>query len=145
MLRVWFMYSLLYSAMSELSNEEKCLRAFERGDHDEAISLLPLVQHHNTIRSYGLYLIHYASRYGWTDIIELLVTQYNCDIDQKDSEDGYTALHEAAACGHTDTALYLINNKCDEYGNSNIIHTMNISTTRNVFYFIDKSYFSRFY
>ena len=97
-----------------------CIKAFSERDHHTAVTLLPQLQRHNNILCRHpqypyptTYLVHHAIYNGWKDITELLITTYNCDSTQKDSE-GWTALHHAAYGGHTDIVRCLVENcNCD--------------------------------
>ena len=99
---------------SKLSYEQRqCVEAFERGDHDTVLTLLPLIQQHSHIicrPSYynsTIYLFHCAAGNGWADITKQLATIYKCDVTQKDSR-GRTALHHAAMEGHVNMVEYLV-------------------------------------
>ncbi|KAJ7328233.1 Transient receptor putative cation channel sub A member 1 [Desmophyllum pertusum] len=52
--------------------------------------------------------IHVASRYGWTDIVELLMDNQNVKIINLRNSQGKTALHFACAEGHDYTAEALL-------------------------------------
>ena len=116
-MEVWLTYciNLLYSP--DLCH---CIKAFSEGDHHTAVTLLPQLQRHNNILCehphydyHTTYLVHRAIYNGWKDITELLITTYNCNSTQKDSE-GWTALHHAACGGHTDIVRCLVeNSNCD--------------------------------
>ena len=97
-----------------------CIKALTERDHHTAVTLIPHLQRHNNIlcRHPGdyyrtTYLVHCSAYNGWKDITELLITTYNCDSTQKDSE-GWTALHHAAREGHMDIVRCLVeNSNCD--------------------------------
>ena len=64
---------------------DQLLSAFRpSGNKQEAIRLLPAFPDQSEIKnikdSLSRYLIHKAAYNGWTDIIELLVTTYHCDL-----------------------------------------------------------------
>ena len=107
-----------------------CIKAFSEGDRHSAVTLLPQLQRHSDILCrhplydyYTTYLVHHAAYNGWKDITELLITTYNCDSTQKDSE-GWTALHHAVYCGHTDIVRCLVeNSNCDINVNDNTGYT----------------------
>ena len=92
-----------------MSLERQCLYAFDRGDHEEAVRLLPLVKEPNSISISGnTSLLHLSSRNGWLDVTKDLITKYHCDPHQRDG-DGQTCLHYAAQHDHVDVMGYLIN------------------------------------
>uniref|UniRef100_A0A1X7USQ1 G domain-containing protein n=1 Tax=Amphimedon queenslandica TaxID=400682 RepID=A0A1X7USQ1_AMPQE len=91
---------------------DKCWAAFTKGDHNEAVRLLPLVKEPNKIK--GGYaalnitsLLHLSSRHGWLDVTKHLITKYHCDPEEKDSG-GQTCLYYAAIGNHVDVMRYLI-------------------------------------
>ena len=57
------------------------------------------------------YLIHFAAWNGWTDIVELLVTQYKCDPNCTDRVE-FTALHDACYTNSLTTVKYLATHCC---------------------------------
>ena len=50
--------------------------------------------------------LHYASRYGYLDIVEYLTKECKCDVESKDN-DGETPLHIASKYGIRDIVQYL--------------------------------------
>ena len=71
-MRVFFNYTM----------EDRCYDAFSNNNKEEALSLLKLVNDPRKVKgSYGLTLLHHAAAKGWTDIVELLITKYNCDVN----------------------------------------------------------------
>ena len=100
-----------------MSLEDKCWTAFDRGDHKEAVRLLPLVKEPNKIKGtylgYNTSLLHLSSRNGWLDVTKDLITKYHCDPHEGDSY-GRTCLHWAARYNHVDVMRYLIDEcHCD--------------------------------
>ena len=101
-----------------MSLEDKCWDAFEKGNHEEAVCLLPLVKEPNKIkRRYIVWdnasLLHLSSRHGWLDVTKDLITKYHCDPHERDG-DGDTCLHWAALGNHVDVMRYLIDEcHCD--------------------------------
>ena len=101
-----------------MSLEDKCWDAFDRGHHEEAVRLLPLVKELNKIkRRYIIWdntsLLQLSSENGWLDVIKDLITKYHCDPHERDS-DGRTCLHYAALGNHVDVMRYLIDEcHCD--------------------------------
>ena len=101
-----------------MSLEDKCWDAFNRGDHEEAVHLLPLVKDPNKIkRRYIVWantsLLHLSSRHGWLDVTKDLITKYHCDPHERDGV-GLTCLHWAARDNHVDVMRYLIDEcHCD--------------------------------
>ena len=98
--------------------EDKCWDAFEKGDHEEAVRLLPLVKEPNKIkRRYTIWdntsLLHLSSWRGWLDVTKDLITKYHCDPHEGDGV-GETCLHWAAIGNHVDVMRYLIDEcHCD--------------------------------
>ena len=97
-----------------MSLESRCWDAFDRGDHEEAVRLLPLVEGPNDISSSGhASLLHLSSRNGWLDVTKDLITKYHCDPHQR-GDGGQTCLHSAAQHDHVDVMRYLIDEcHCD--------------------------------
>ena len=100
-----------------MSLEDKCRTAFENGDHEEAVRLLPLVEDPNKIKRIyiwdGVSLLHLSSYNGWLDVTKDLITKYHCDPHERDGEDR-TCLHYAAEGNHVDVMRYLIDEcHCD--------------------------------
>uniref|UniRef100_A0A1X7TK56 Uncharacterized protein n=1 Tax=Amphimedon queenslandica TaxID=400682 RepID=A0A1X7TK56_AMPQE len=122
-----------------MSLEDQCWAAFQNGNHDEAVSLLPLVKEPNKIkRTYyrmirldmdsqfmeeviwtlgetreNTSLLNLSSRHGWLDVTKDLVTKYHCDPHECD-DGAKTCLAWAAEGNHVDTMRYLINEcHCD--------------------------------
>ena len=97
--------------MSNLSSKDECVVAFENKDHAVALQLLPSLQKHSDVKcnlaNGTAHLIHCAAANGWNGIVRLLVTEFNCNPQQKDSE-GRTAVHFASAQGHLDIVQYLV-------------------------------------
>ena len=94
--------------------EDKCLAAFRFNNKEEALSLLQLVKDPRKVKdSRGWTLLHCAAAHGWTDIVELLITKYNCDVNYG-TVYNYTPVYAASAYGHLDVIKCLYNNgKCD--------------------------------
>uniref|UniRef100_A0A1X7U3A8 Uncharacterized protein n=1 Tax=Amphimedon queenslandica TaxID=400682 RepID=A0A1X7U3A8_AMPQE len=98
--------------------EDKCWDVFERGDHKEAVRLLPLVKELNKMkRKYTLWgntsLLDLSSKHGWLDVTKDLITKYHCNPHERD-DNGRTCLHYAALGNHVDMMRYLIDKfHCD--------------------------------
>ena len=94
--------------------EGKCLVAFSCGDKEEALRLLKVVKDPREMKgSSGWTLLHWAARRGWTDIVELLITKYNCNVNSVD-DNNITPVHRASYFGHLNVIKYLYNTgKCD--------------------------------
>ena len=106
--------------MSQSSDERACKDAISHQDYDKVLTLLPSLKHHHKIRcNVGQFvsswiwlplsapLLHTCALLGWIDIVQLLITTYNCSPLQKDDY-GYIALHYAALGGHLDIVQYFI-------------------------------------
>ena len=84
------------------------MRAFESGNKEEALSLLPEVSHPHLIRDRRSYtLLHRAASKGWADLCRVLVEQYHCKADVTDGH-GRSALHLACGNGHVSVVKYLL-------------------------------------
>ena len=94
--------------------EERCLGAFVAGNKQESLRLLNVIKDPREIKnSAGFTLLHLAAHNGWTDIVELLVAKYNCDVNSGDVYN-WTPVFLASSLGHLDTVKYLYNTrKCD--------------------------------
>ena len=94
--------------------EDKCLAAFRYNNKEDALSLLQLVKDPREVKdSDGTTLLHCAAARGWTDIVELLITKYNWDINCGDVYN-YTPVHYASEWGRFYVIKCLYNNgKCD--------------------------------
>ena len=83
-----------------------------KGDHEEAVHLLPLVKEPSKIKRIYLgcdntSLLHLSSSHAWLDVTKDLITKYHCDPHERDG-DGETCLHWAALGNHVDVMRYLI-------------------------------------
>ena len=94
--------------------EGKCLVAFSRGDKEEALRLLKEVKHPREVKgSRGWTLLHWAAAEGWTDIVDLLITKYNCNVNSVDNYNK-TPVHWASLYGQLNVIKSLCNTgKCD--------------------------------
>ena len=86
------------------------------GNKQEAIRLLSTFPDQSEIKnikdSNSDYLIHHAARCGWTDIVELLITTYNCDANCTNFW-GETSLYWACRySNHLPTVKLLTNQYC---------------------------------
>ena len=91
---------------------EKCLLAFDNGDKEKVIKLLPKMQKpQNTTFCYlflnNCTLVHFATRWGWDDVCQLLVQTYNCDPTAKDDRQS-SPLHWACFYGYVRVVDYLL-------------------------------------
>ena len=110
--------------------EDKCLKAFVRGDKRDAERLLPQIRQPATVRTCtGVYivivngitihiagessLLHLAAVHGWMDVVSDLITKYKCDANCKNFWKN-TPLHLASLAGHLEVVRYFINEQnCD--------------------------------
>ena len=95
--------------------EERCLDAFDSGNKEEAIRLVEDVKDPREVKSSGGWtLLHFAAIHGWTDIIELLITKYKCDVNCR-TVDNWTPVYMASSVWrHLDVVKCLYNTgKCD--------------------------------
>ena len=100
--------------------EDRCLGAFVGNNKEEARRLLQLVKDPRKVKgSSGGTLLHHAAGWGWTDIVELLITKYKCDVNCGDDYN-ITPVHEASLDGQLDVIKCLYNNgKCDLFIKNN--------------------------
>ena len=81
----------------------------------EAILLLSTFPDQSEVKnikdSYSYYLIHYAAQWGWTDIVELLITTYNSNPNSTDDW-GQTSLHRACINNQLPTVKLLTTQYC---------------------------------
>uniref|UniRef100_A0A1X7TWG8 Uncharacterized protein n=2 Tax=Amphimedon queenslandica TaxID=400682 RepID=A0A1X7TWG8_AMPQE len=114
-----------------MSLEDKCWVAF-KGDHEEAVRLLPLVKKPNKIKRAHIWdntsLLHLSSWYGWLDVTKDLITKYHCDPHEKNGG-GQTCLHWAARGNSVDVMRYLIDEcHCDpkvpDKNGGTVLHTV---------------------
>ena len=100
----------------------ECLDAFEKGNKEDAVRLLPQIQQPAKVRSAFFFkssLLHYAAEHGWLDVVIELATKYKCDVNCKDYF-GYTPLHNAATYDQLEVMKYLINEQhCDPMTRNN--------------------------
>ena len=94
----------------------ECLDAFEKGNKEDAVRLLPQIQQPAKVTG-GYYteasLLHHAVRRGWLDVVIELATKYKCNVNCKDLN-GDTPLHYAAMDDQLEIMKYLINEQhCD--------------------------------
>ena len=101
--------------------EDKCYDAFHRGDKEEALRLLKVVKHPREVKgSIGWTLLHCAAAREWTDIVDLLITKYNCNVNSGDNYNNWTPVHEASLFGHLNVIKSLCNTgKCDLFIKTN--------------------------
>ena len=95
--------------------EDRCYDAFDRGDKEEALRLLKVVKDPREVKgSSGWTLLHFAAARGWTDIVELLITKYNCNVNSVNDYYNMTPVYEASIYGQLNVIKYLYNTgKCD--------------------------------
>lgn len=62
----------------------------------------------SVVDTVGRNLLHMASSRGLNDVLEWLIERRHADIDVKDKESGYTALHRSVFYGQLHTAITLI-------------------------------------
>ena len=90
--------------------ETKLWWEFQLGEHDNVIDLLERGEiDPKSDDSFGIHgetPLHYACRYGWLDVVELLITKYKCDATIED-ERRQTALTCAHNNGHKKIVHYL--------------------------------------
>ena len=81
------------------------------GQHDSVIELLESDEidpkSEDSFGTHGETPLHYACQYGWLDVVELLVTRFNCDATIED-ESGENPLQCAHRHGHKHIVQYLV-------------------------------------
>ena len=108
--------------MSQEQLKSACVKAFKKGNKQDAERLLPLIEQPAGITTYFspdvrfaelVTLLHLATHHGWMDIIIDLITKCKCDTNCKDSQ-GRTPLHYAVINNHLEVVKYFINEQhCD--------------------------------
>ena len=89
-------------------HEVDCVKAFKRGNHEEASYFLPRIPLPATVRTIyrpewdhhfvsprEITLLHLAAQNGWEDICEELILKYKCDPKCTDDQNVYTPMHYA--------------------------------------------------
>ena len=102
----------------------ECLKAFEKGNKEDAVRLIPQIQQPAKVRDADLWnssLLHHAARHGWLDVVIELATKYKCDVNCKDDL-GDTPLHNAAKYDQLEVMKYLINEQHCDPMTKNIVH-----------------------
>ena len=98
-----------------MSDEVKCLRAFENGEKEEATRLLSVVVNpHRPKDCNQRTILHLACYHGWIDIVMKLINEYQFDPKCRNSNDS-TPLHfSCCKKGNLHIIQYLINEcRCD--------------------------------
>ena len=97
--------------------------AFQRGDKEAAVYLLPCTDDIANIWTWFsssthyfmcyVSLLHLAAYHGWLDVIDNLITIYGFRVHHTDSK-GHSLLHYAASEGHLEVVRHLISEyNCD--------------------------------
>ena len=94
---------------------DRCLFAFRYGDKEEALRLLKVAKDPREVKgSGGWTLLHEAAGWGWTDIVDLLITKYNCNVNSVDNSYNRTPVYFASDFGQLNVIKSLCNTgKCD--------------------------------
>ena len=81
--------------MSDDTVKQKCLRAFEIGEKEEVIRLLPVVVNPHRLKNYKQNtILHLACYHGWIDIVMKLINEYQFSPKCRDHYNN-TPLHDA--------------------------------------------------
>ena len=110
--------------MSDDTVNEKCLRAFENGEKEEAIRLLPVVVNPRRLKDYKQRtILHWACYHGWIDIVMKLINEYQFSTKCRDFYNN-TPLHDACGNGDIEMIRYLIGEcRCDPMSKNIIDNT----------------------
>ena len=111
------------------ADEIDLIRAFALGDVVKVLKLLPRVKNPANVRSDSWSektLLHYSCRHGWLDVTGMLVEQYYCDPESRDTYSD-TPLHEACRKGHVNIVRYFIGERecrtaCRNYRGDTPLH-----------------------
>ena len=101
--------------MSDDTVKQKCLRAFQNGEKEEATRLLSVVVNPHRLKNYKQNtILHLACYHGWIDIVMKLINEYQLDPKCRESN-GDTTLHTTCRRkGNLQIIQYLINVcRCD--------------------------------
>ena len=106
----------------------QCRDAFKKGDHEEAVRLLPL-QNPDVLYQYDCNLLYYSIRNGWLDFTRDFITTYHFNPHEY-SLYGESYLYIAVKGNHVDIVEYLIKEcGCDpmmgttaKYGSVPVLH-----------------------
>ena len=101
--------------MSGDTVEDKCWRAFENGEKEKVMRLLPAVVNPRELKVRNEQtILHWACYHGWIDIVMKLIHEYQFDLRCRDNDDN-TLLHFACSQkGNLHIVQYLINKcRCD--------------------------------
>ena len=111
--------------------EARCLDAFSNGNKEEALRLLKEVKDPKKLKdSGGSTPLHYAAAKGWTDVVELLVSKYKCNVNCVDIGN-WTPVYEASFRGHLDVVECLYNTgKCDLSIKTNLLNDTPLDVAR---------------
>ena len=96
----------LLSAFEYPGNKQEAIRLLSAFPDQSAIKNIKNSYSHYQDSIYYFYLIHWAARRGWTELVELLVTTYHCNPNCT-ARGGWTSLHFACINNHLPTVKLL--------------------------------------
>ena len=120
--------------MSQEELNEECVKAFIKGNKQDAERLLPQIRQPAKLREvsqthggqalgHQASLLHHAAQHGWVDVVIELATKYKCDVNCKDDV-GNTPLYWAARNCQLEVMKYLINeHHCDPMTKNSLTNT----------------------
>ena len=91
--------------------KDLCLKSIAKNGCPEIVKLL--IESGTDFKTNDLHretVLHYASRYGYSETVKLLPSDQWANIDAENN-DGSTALHCAAGMGHTEIVQLLLNKR----------------------------------
>ena len=90
------------------SLEKQCYEAFYSCSRKEGLELLEQLDDPKSVKdSNGWTLLHCAAYHGWLDVVELLTTKYECDVNITSISNNKTPVFIASREGHWSVVKYL--------------------------------------
>ena len=90
------------------SLEKQCYEAFYSCSKKEGLELLEQLDDPKSVKdANGWTLLHCAAYHGWLDVVELLTTKYECDVNITSISNNKTPVFIASREGHLSVVKYL--------------------------------------